>query len=137
MSEELKEVKVAKVEKKNHIDYLKHISLVYPLLILIGYLNYDFYYKFFDIEIFKYLSFNEFLFSFISFIYPIIFYFCVMSSMFVFLWLLDSNVFNINYFSNTESEFRKFLYDPLTSYKPIKSNLKWYVMIFIYGGYSL
>lgn len=56
----------------NSKNYLKYIPIIYPILVFFGYLNYDFYYKRFQIDIFNYLSLNEFLFSFISISYPII-----------------------------------------------------------------
>ncbi len=57
------------------VDYFKYIPVFYPILVFLGYLNYDLYYKKFDIDIFNYLSINEFLFSFVSQIYPLIFFF--------------------------------------------------------------
>jgi len=54
-------------------DYVKYIPIIYPILVFLGFINYDFYYKRFDIDIFNYLNINEFLFSFVSLSYPLIF----------------------------------------------------------------
>ncbi|WP_418513723.1 hypothetical protein [Corallibacter sp.] len=59
---------------KSEKDLLKYIPIIYPILVFFGFLNYDFYYRRFNIEIFKYLTINEFLFSFISLMYPLILY---------------------------------------------------------------
>lgn len=64
---------------KSTIDYLKYVPIVYPLLVFLGYINYDFYYRKFGIDIFNYLSINELLFSFISIAYPILFYIFIFS----------------------------------------------------------
>jgi len=61
--------------KNSLIEFSKYIPILYPVFVFLGYINYDFYYKKFNIDIFNYLSINEFLFSFISLIYPIIFLF--------------------------------------------------------------
>ncbi|MBO2543626.1 hypothetical protein J0871_04285 [Salegentibacter sp. BDJ18] len=49
----------------------KLIPICYPLLIFLGFYNYLSYYRFFDIEIFPYLTIYELLFSIISKITPI------------------------------------------------------------------
>ncbi len=51
---------------------IKLIPLIYPIIIFLGFYNYVAYYRFFDIEIFNYLSIYELLFSFISLVIPII-----------------------------------------------------------------
>lgn len=75
MEENLKTLEEDKntLNKKSTINYLKYTPIVYPILVFLGYINYDFYYRKFDIQIFNYLSINEFLFSFISLLYPVIF----------------------------------------------------------------
>lgn len=55
------------------VELTKYLPVAYPIFIFLGYLNYDFYYRRFDIDIFNYLSINELLFSFISLSYPLIF----------------------------------------------------------------
>ncbi|WP_298903499.1 hypothetical protein [uncultured Psychroserpens sp.] len=71
-----------KVESNSSfIEFSKYIPIVYPIFVFLGYINYDFYYRKFNIDIFNYLSINEFLFSFISLIYPIIFLFVSYLSM--------------------------------------------------------
>lgn len=65
--------KEVKTESTNtFIGISKYLPIAYPILIFLGYINYDFYYRKFDVDIFNYLSINEFLFSFISLIYPVI-----------------------------------------------------------------
>lgn len=63
------ESKIVNQNKKENL--FKYIPIIYPLLIFVGYINYDFYYRKFDIKIFNYLDTNEILFSFVSLIYPL------------------------------------------------------------------
>lgn len=52
--------------------FSKYIPIIYPLIIFVGFYNYLSYYRFFDIEIFPYLTVYEILFSIISEITPIL-----------------------------------------------------------------
>ena len=42
--------------KKASIDYVKYVPIVYPIIVFLGYLNYDFYYKKFNINIFNFFE---------------------------------------------------------------------------------
>lgn len=52
---------------------LKYIPIIYPILIFLGFINYDLYYRKFGIVIFNYLELSEILLSFLFFFYPLIF----------------------------------------------------------------
>lgn len=69
---------------KKILDYIKYIPVIYPILVFFGYLNYDLFYKRFDINIFNYLNINEFLFSFVSLAYPLMFMIIVFTAFNVF-----------------------------------------------------
>jgi hypothetical protein len=69
LNSDTKEVKAE--SSYSFIEISKYIPIAYPILIFLGYINYDFYYRKFSVDIFNYLSINEFLFSFISLIYPV------------------------------------------------------------------
>lgn len=56
---------------KNLEKITKSIPIVYPIIIFLGYYNYTSYYRYFDIEIFPYLSIYEILFSIVSQLIPI------------------------------------------------------------------
>ncbi len=49
----------------------KLLPIIYPIILFLGFYNYVAYYRYFDIEIFNYLSIYELLFSFISLVIPI------------------------------------------------------------------
>ncbi|WP_435416628.1 hypothetical protein [Polaribacter aestuariivivens] len=52
--------------------YLAYLPIVSGVLIFLGFLNYDFYYRKLEINIFNFLDASELIFSFVNLIYPII-----------------------------------------------------------------
>ncbi|WP_405377525.1 hypothetical protein [Nonlabens sp. Asnod3-A02] len=52
--------------------YLKYLPIAYPILVFLGFISYDIYYRKFDIVIFHYMDISEILLSFVFLSYPLI-----------------------------------------------------------------
>jgi len=80
-------------------EYIKYLPVIYPILVFLGYINYDLFYKRFDINIFNYLNMNELLFSFVSLAYPLMFMIIASTAYNVF-----SSLMNLIFDNNEEEE---------------------------------
>ena len=94
----------------------KLVPIIYPIVVFLGYYNYFIYYRFFDLEIFHYLTIYELLFSFISMVIPLFITLFLVFCYFVFVAIIPHSSeietnpdkdFDDSYLSPSQKRFRK------------------------------